>query len=114
MQRIRTCTGLHRLKTHGAKLLATQGWADALNAQTLPIEYFNSVVLNDGSLETTLDFYRLFMAPGMSHCGGGPGPNTIGGSAPQTTIDAEHDVIAALQAWVENGIAPTKLSRRNT
>jgi feruloyl esterase len=37
-----------------------------------------------GSLERTQAFFRLFMAPGMSHCGGGPGPNTIGGSAPPT------------------------------
>jgi feruloyl esterase len=104
-----TNPNLHGLNSHGAKLLVTQGWADALNAETLPIEYFNSVVLKQASLDATLDFYRLFMAPGMSHCGGGPGPNTIGGSAPPTTIDAQHDVIAALQAWVENGIAPSKL-----
>ena len=100
---------LHRLRSHGSKLLVTQGWADALNAQTLPIEYFNSVVINQQSLETTLGFYRLFMAPGMSHCGGGPGPNTIGGAAPPTTIDAEHDVVAALQTWVEGGTPPDRL-----
>ena len=99
---------LHRLRSHGSKLLVTQGWADALNAQTLPIDHFNSVVINQQSLETTLGFYRLFMAPGISHCGGGPGPNTIGGAAPPTTIDAEHDVVAALQTWVEGGTPPDK------
>ena len=41
-------------------------------------------------------FYRLFMAPGMAHCGGGPGPNTF-------------DMQAALEQWVEHGIAPERI-----
>lgn len=100
---------LRSLRNHGGKLIVTQGWADALNAQTLPIEYFNSVVIDRKSLAGTLNFYRLFMAPGMSHCGGGPGPNTIGGFAPPTEINAQRDVLAALEAWVEHGIPPAKL-----
>ncbi len=104
-----TNPALDLLRSHGSKLLVTQGWADALNAQTLPIEYFNSVVIDQNSLDTTMDFFRLFMAPGMSHCGGGPGPNSIGGSAPPVTINAERDVLTALQAWVEDGIPPNKL-----
>ena len=39
------------------------------------------------------DFYRLFMAPGMAHCTGGTGPNTF-------------DMQAALEHWVERGVAP--------
>jgi feruloyl esterase len=110
---------LSGLKNHHGKLIVTQGWADALNAQTLPIEYFNSVVLNwrspiDSALTETLNFYRLFMAPGMSHCGGGPGPNTIGpplqvGAAPPTKINLQRDVIAALEAWAEDGVPPDQL-----
>ena len=83
-----TSPDLRAFAAHGGKLLMTQGWADALNAQTLPIEYFNSVLALQGSLERTQAFFRLFMAPGMSHCGGGPGPNTIGGSAPPTSLNA--------------------------
>jgi feruloyl esterase len=41
-------------------------------------------------------FYRLFMVPGMAHCGGGPGPNTF-------------DSMTPLVNWVEHGIAPEKL-----
>ena len=41
-------------------------------------------------------FYRLFMAPGMAHCGGGPGPNTF-------------DMQAALEQWVEHGTAPERI-----
>ena len=39
------------------------------------------------------DWVRLFMAPGMGHCGGGPGVNTF-------------DSIGTLEKWVEKGVAP--------
>ncbi len=41
-------------------------------------------------------FYRLFMAPGMAHCSGGPGPNTF-------------DMQTALEQWVERGVAPEQV-----
>jgi feruloyl esterase len=104
-----TSPDLSRFQAHGGKLLMTQGWADPLNAQTLPIEYFNSVLAVQGSLARTLDSFRLFMAPGMGHCGGGPGPDTIGGAAPPVAITPERDSIAALQAWVEQDRAPDSL-----
>jgi feruloyl esterase len=37
--------------------------------------------------------YRLFMVPGMAHCGGGEGPN-------------QFDMLGALEQWVEKGKAP--------
>ena len=40
--------------------------------------------------------YRLFMAPGMAHCGGGEGPNTF-------------NMLAALEQWVEQGKAPDRI-----
>src|SRR5207302_1118752 len=46
--------------------------------------------------EKTRDFFRFFMAPGMGHCGGGPGPNTF-------------DMLGPLEQWVEKGIAPGKI-----
>lgn len=97
---------LERFRAHGGKLIMTQGWADALNAQTLPIDYFEDVAKRAGGIKATQSFYRLAMAPGMSHCGGGPGPNTIGGSLPPVNVDPDRDVISALQAWVERGRAP--------
>lgn len=42
------------------------------------------------------DWLRLFMVPGMAHCGGGPGPNQV-------------NWIAALERWRESGIAPDQL-----
>jgi hypothetical protein len=86
---------LREMRQLGHKLIMTQGWADSFNAQSLPIEYYDSVVLaNDlGDIRRTKDYFRLFMVPGMSHCGGGPGPNTF-------------DAIAPLVKWVEQDVAP--------
>jgi feruloyl esterase len=50
------------------------------------------------------------MVPGMAHCGGGGGPNAFGnGASNGPVIDAEHDVLKALERWVEQGVAPKKI-----
>ena len=53
------------------------------------------------------DFFRLFMVPGMLHCGGGPGPNSFGQSLPQAkplSNSPQHDILSALERWVEHGV----------
>jgi feruloyl esterase len=59
------------------------------------------------------NFYRVFMVPGMAHCSGGAGPNAFGNGVPADndgpTVDAEHDVLMALERWVEVGVAPRKI-----
>ena len=48
------------------------------------------------------------MVPGMGHCAGGIGSRNFGqGSA--VVGDAEHDVLTALETWVEKGAAPERL-----
>ena len=61
-----------------------------------------------GGAQNLRSFYRLFMAPGMEHCGGGPGPNAIGGvfAPPSPSRDPAHAVVATLAHWFENGAAP--------
>ncbi len=57
-------------------------------------------------------YHRLFMLPAVSHCGGGTGPNAIGGGAPEPTAalrDPEHHVVSAMIRWVEEGEAPEKI-----
>jgi feruloyl esterase len=100
-------TDLSRFKAHGGKLIMTQGWADSFNAQTLPIEYFDDVAQKQGGVAATQRFFRLVMIPGMSHCGGGAGPTTIGGNTPPVSLTPDRDVVTALEAWVEHGHAPT-------
>jgi feruloyl esterase len=52
------------------------------------------------------------MAPGMLHCGGGPGPNSFGQSLPQAkplSNAPEHDILSALEHWVEEGVGPESI-----
>jgi feruloyl esterase len=56
------------------------------------------------------DFYRVFMVPGMAHCSGGAGPNAFGnGTSNGPVIDADHDLVKALERWVEQGVAPDRI-----
>jgi len=58
------------------------------------------------------DYHRLFLLPSVSHCGGGTGPSSIGGGAPEPTAnlrDAEHHTVSAVIKWVEQGVAPEKI-----
>jgi feruloyl esterase len=112
-------TDLWRFKNHGGKLILYAGWADPMIPSPVTINYFNAVTqtmfgsLSAGTLMETQKFARLFMAPGMWHCGmsvaAGPGPNSFGGMVQQPTpsFDAQHDLLSALTLWVQKGIAPT-------
>lgn len=83
-------------KKSGGKLLMYTGWMDPVVPPQDTVAYYEGVVKTMGGLRPTQDFYRLFMAPGMGHCAGGPGPN-------------QFDAIGALEQWVEKGTAPDKL-----
>lgn len=57
-------------------------------------------------------FHRLFMLPATAHCGGGSGPNAVGGGLPEPPAalrDAEHHAVSAVIRWVEQGVAPERL-----
>ena len=90
----------------GGKLIMYHGWSDAALPPQGSINYYNSVEEAMGPGKPAL-FIRLFMAPGMQHCGGGPGANSFGQFAPAG--DADHDLNHALERWVEKGIAPDRL-----
>jgi feruloyl esterase len=82
---------LGKFKASGGKLLMYHGWSDTGITPETTIWYYEQVLNKMGRNQS--DWMRLFMAPGMGHCGGGPGPNTW-------------DPLAPLVAWVENGTAP--------
>ncbi len=77
----------------------------ALSATT--IDYYESVVRKLGKRATD-SFVRLYMVPGMQHCAGGAGPS-IFGQAGVAQGDARHNIAAALERWVEEGIAPKEI-----
>jgi feruloyl esterase len=94
---------------HGGKLVLYHGWGDAAIPAPNTIDYYNSVVAAMGQHRTD-SFLRLYMAPGMQHCGGGPGPNSFGQGANLPPYDPEHNIYTALEQWVEKGIAPSSIT----
>lgn len=96
---------LERVRAKGKKIIQYHGWSDTAIPADFSVTYYNAVAARLGG--DIRDFYRLFLAPGMAHCNGGPGPNAFGGGDnPSAVFDAEHDVIAAIERWVETGHAP--------
>jgi feruloyl esterase len=87
---------LSLLKKQGGKLIQYHGWDDQNISPRNSIAYFESVQKAMGGAKATDDFYRLFLAPGMGHCGGGAGPNTL-------------DALSSLEQWVEKGKAPDQI-----
>jgi hypothetical protein len=102
-----TSPDLRQFEHHGGKLIQYAGWADSAVAPENGLNYYGSVTSEMGDAH---DFYRVFMAPGMAHCYGGAGPNSFGnGTSDGPVIDAGHDLLKALELWVENGTAPEKI-----
>jgi feruloyl esterase len=95
----------------GGKLIQYHGWNDAAIPAQSSINYYQSVAAKFGEPGSVRSFYRLFLAPGMDHCGGGVGPNAVGGvfGLPAPSYDPAHDVVAALAHWVEDGVAPGQI-----
>ncbi|MEJ8814300.1 tannase/feruloyl esterase family alpha/beta hydrolase [Variovorax ureilyticus] len=124
-----TSADLSRFQERGGKLLQYHGWIDYSVSPLESIDYYERVLAThtpgkgngrgerDVAIRRTQDFYRLFMAPGMNHCAGGDGPNAFGqilsygliSNTPPPSHDADHDIVTALENWVEKGIAPEKL-----
>ena len=79
----------------GGKLLMFHGWSDQDIAPLNSVTYYESVLKVVGASKTEASM-RLFMLPGMAHCGNGEGPNRF------ETMDA-------LTQWVEKGQAPKQM-----
>ncbi|HEX8765139.1 MAG TPA: tannase/feruloyl esterase family alpha/beta hydrolase, partial [Candidatus Acidoferrum sp.] len=98
---------LRTFKARGAKLILYHGWNDAAISALNTINYYHSVASKMGQTETET-FSRLYMVPGLQHCGGGPGANSFG-QLGQGAPDPQHNIELALEEWVEKGIAPSEI-----
>ncbi len=87
---------LRRFNTTGAKLIMFTGWNDAIEGVANTVDYYETAERIAGGRPTTQNFFRLFVIPGMEHCGGGDGAFAV-------------DYLSSLEAWVERGKAPDKL-----
>lgn len=103
-----TDPNLKAFKARGGKLIIYHGWGDAALPPGNSINYFQSVVAKMGKRDAD-SFIRLFMVPGMQHCTGGPGPDSFGDLVTRFKSDPRHDMAAALERWVEEGIAPDQI-----
>jgi feruloyl esterase len=83
---------LEKFKARGGKLLLYHGWADPGPAPANTIHYYNEVTKALGG-STQDDWMRLFLLPGVGHCGGGAGPD-------------QADYMGALERWRESNVAP--------
>jgi hypothetical protein len=85
---------LKAFKAHGGKLIHYHGWNDPAIPPRASIVYYEDMSRTMGGAD---DFYRMYLVPGMLHCGGGPGPNNV-------------DWLAQLDGWVKGGPAPAELT----
>jgi feruloyl esterase len=90
-----TSANLNPFVRRGGKLLIYHGWADQNVAPLSSVEYYENLVAALGQHQVD-DSVRLYMVPGMGHCGGGEGPNVF-------------DTLTALEQWREHGVGPKEI-----
>jgi feruloyl esterase len=91
-----TSRDLRAFKSRGGKLIMYTGLADPVVPPQDTFNYYEDVAKQLGGFQAASTFFRFFPVPGMGHCGGGAGPSTF-------------DALAALEQWVEHGIAPDSI-----
>jgi Tannase and feruloyl esterase len=96
---------LKAFRRAGGKLILWHGWSDPFISTLHTLEYYEQVAAffagghpNDelAAIDGIQNFARLFLLPGVYHCGGGPGPDRF-------------DALGALEGWVERGVAPRRI-----
>jgi tannase/feruloyl esterase len=96
---------LSAFQARGGKLVVFQGWRDPAIPPQMTVDYYEDVRARLGA-DQTAQFVRLYMVPGMQHGFGGPGPNSFGQYFAPAGAEPHSNLVAALEAWVENGTAP--------
>lgn len=80
------------LRDRGAKMIVLHGTSDPVFSVQNTINWYQAV--DEANTGTATDFAKLYLMPGMNHCGGGPATDQV-----NTILD---DIVA----WVEQGEAP--------
>jgi feruloyl esterase len=86
-------TNLSSFSGHGGKLLFYHGVSDPWFSSLDTVRYYDKLATASGGVDATRDWSRLFLVPGMGHCGGGPALDRF-------------DFLSALVEWVEKDRAP--------
>lgn len=89
-------TDYRRFRKDGNKLIVYTGQADPVFSAKYHVAWYEDLIAANGGLRKTQKFARLYLVPGMNHCGGGPSPS-------------QFDAFGALVDWVERGQAPRSI-----
>jgi feruloyl esterase len=87
---------LKKFFDRGGKLVQYHGWADPQISPGSSTDYYDTVLKTMGGASKVQPNYRLFMVPGMAHCGGGDGTSTF-------------DMLKVLEQWVEEKKTPEQV-----
>jgi feruloyl esterase len=88
-----TQTDYTEFKKLKRKMIMYHGWNDPALSALATIDHYEEAMQKDKDLQSSI---RLFLLPGVLHCGGGTGPDNI-------------DWIQQIRNWVENNQAPDRL-----
>lgn len=89
-----TSTFMTSFVARGGKMVMFQGLSDPVFSASDIMRWYDKA-----TSDTKGDFARLFMVPGMTHCGGGP------------ALD-DFDPLSALEAWTDTGTPPAEMPAR--
>jgi len=104
-----THADLSAFNAQGGKLILYAGYEDPVIPSADTIDYYNQALLDDPNTPT---YARLYLAPGMWHCTGGPGVDAFGNQSANQAPDPlspKDDILAALVAWRESRTEPDKI-----
>jgi len=85
----------------GGKIIFFHGDSDPWFSPLDTLEYYQSLAAINGGADKVAEWSRMFLVPGMAHCGGGP------------SLD-HFDMLSAMVNWVEKGIAPDSVIATGT
>lgn len=86
-------TNLSTFSGSGGKMIFFHGDSDPWFSPFDTLQYYQSLAPSNGSADKVAEWSRLFLVPGMAHCGGGPALDRF-------------DMLSAIVKWVEKGTAP--------
>ncbi len=90
-------TTLNTFSSRGGKLLFYHGVSDPWFSVLDTVDYYERMTRANGGTAAVADWSRLFLVPGMGHCGGGP-----------ATLDT-FDMLGPIVDWVEKQDAPQSI-----
>lgn len=92
---------LSAFRAAGGKMIVWHGWADAIVSPYTTVAWHEAAEKAAGGAEALAKNVRLYMIPGLDHCGIAPGPGGLS--------QAQLDPLGALESWMEKDEAPRSL-----